>query len=115
MILSPTRLLRHRRSPATVLPERRSEETDPFRHSASLEAVPVESSDHPVAADFLLARRSGRPVAVYYHGGSTPGALRIFIPETLFRLRPGGPIYARGFCHLRHDVRTLRVDRARPA
>lgn len=54
-------------------------------------------------------------MAIYYQGGSTPGALRVVRPESLFRLHPGGRIYVRGRCELRGQVRTFRLDRTRLA
>lgn len=115
MLLSlARRLLRHHPSTA-VLPDRDFVIAVHFPTGIPADAHPVETSDHPVAADFIRSQRTGRPVAIYYHGGTTPGALRIFVPETLFRMRPGGPIYARGYCHLRKDIRILRLDRTRPA
>lgn len=77
--------------------------------------IPLATTRDPVARVFLDAMMENRGVAVFYHGGSTPGALRVFRPECLFRLRPGGWIYARGHCELRGGTRTLRLDRARLA
>ena len=77
--------------------------------------IPLADSSDPVARVFLRALMEERGVAIYYHGGSTPGALRIVRPEGLFRLRPGGRIYVRGHCELRGETRTFRLDRARLA
>ncbi len=75
----------------------------------------LEDTSDPLAREFLRAMMEERGVAVYYHGGSTPGALRILRPESLFRLRPGGRIYVKGRCELRRETRTLRLDKARRA
>ncbi len=64
---------------------------------------------------FLDAIIAEQPLPLFYQGGSTPGALRRFTPTSIHRLRPGGPIYARGHCHLRDAPRTLRLDRVRLA
>ena len=77
--------------------------------------IPLEDTSDPVARVFLGALMEERGVAIYYHGGSTPGALRVVRPESLFRLRPGGRIYVRGRCELRGESRTFRLERARLA
>ena len=77
--------------------------------------IPLEETRDPVAQVFLRALMENRGVPLYYFGGSTPGALRVIRPESLFRLRPGGRIYVRGHCELRREVRTLRLDRVRLA
>ncbi|WP_367871622.1 WYL domain-containing protein [Luteolibacter sp. Populi] len=80
-----------------------------------VEAVPItvaESSD-PVARAFLEALIEEGSVAIYYHGGSTPGAWRLVRPESVYRLSPGGRIYVRGNCELRGGQRTFRLERAR--
>lgn len=74
----------------------------------------VPDGDETLAA-FVGALSNERPVTVYYHGGSTPGALRRFRPTSIYRLRPGGPVYASGLCELRGGTRLLRLDRARLA
>jgi predicted DNA-binding transcriptional regulator YafY len=75
--------------------------------------LPPGDTRDPVALAFLAALESGGYVTVYYHGGSTPGAMRKFTPQSVFRLVPGGHLYATGNCHLRKETRTLRLDRAR--
>ena len=77
--------------------------------------IPLAESRDPVAQVFLRALVETRGVPLYYFGGSTPGALRVIRPESLFRLRPGGRIYVRGHCELRRETRTLRLDRVRLA
>lgn len=77
--------------------------------------IPLEETRDPIAQVFLRALMENRGVPLYYFGGSTPGALRVLRPESLFRLRPGGRIYVRGHCELRRETRTFRVDRARLA
>lgn len=77
--------------------------------------IPLADTSDPVARVFLRAMMEERGVAIYYHGGSTPGALRIVRPQGLFRLRPGGRIYVRSHCELRGETRTFRLDRARLA
>ena len=76
---------------------------------------PVHESYDPVAQRFLRAILEEEPVAVFYQGGSTPGALRHFRPDSLYRLEPGGPIFATGICQLRDGTRTFRLDRVRLA
>ncbi len=75
--------------------------------------LPPGNTRDPVALAFLAALERGGQVTVYYHGGSTPGAMRKFTPQSVFRLVPGGHLYATGNCHLRKETRTLRLDRAR--
>lgn len=77
--------------------------------------IPLAETRDPVAQRFLRALLENRGVPLYYLGGSTPGALRVIRPESLFRLRPGGRIYVRGHCELRRETRTLRLDRVRLA
>lgn len=77
--------------------------------------IPLAETRDPVAQVFLRALMENRAVPLYHFGGSTPGALRVLRPESLFRLRPGGRIYVRGHCELRRDTRTLRLDRVRLA
>ena len=77
--------------------------------------LPVHQSHDPVARVFLGSLRQQEAVPLYYQGGSTPGAFRRFRPVSLYRLFPGGPIYAHGFCLLRQETRTLRLDRVRLA
>lgn len=76
---------------------------------------PVESSDDPVTSTFLAAAQRRQDVSLYYLGGSSPGILRRFRPHSLYRLRPGGPIYMIGECQLRRSTRILRLDRVRLA
>ncbi|OYV04156.1 MAG: hypothetical protein CFE26_18405 [Verrucomicrobiales bacterium VVV1] len=75
--------------------------------------LPPGDTRDPVALAFLAALERGGYVTVYYHGGSTPGAMRKFTPQAVFRLVTGGHLYATGTCHLRKETRTLRLDRAR--
>lgn len=75
--------------------------------------LPVHQSQDPVARVFLGSMMQKEPVPLFYQGGSTPGAFRRFRPVSLYRLFPGGPIYAHGFCLLRQESRTLRLDRVR--
>ena len=75
--------------------------------------LPAGDTRDPVALAFLAALERGGAVTVYYHGGSTPGAMRKFTPQSIYRIVPGGRLYATGICHLRAEVRTLRLDRAR--
>jgi hypothetical protein len=75
--------------------------------------LPPGDTRDPVALAFLGALERGGCVTVYYHGGTTPGAMRRFTPQSIYRLVPGGYLYATGNCHLRKDTRTLRLDRAR--
>ncbi len=79
------------------------------------EPILIEESRDPIAQVFLRALMESHGVPLYYFGGSTPGALRVIRPESLFRHRPGGRIYVRGHCELRREARTLRLDRVRLA
>ena len=87
-----------------------AEPREPF---ASNDPLPPGETRDPVALAFLAALERGGQVTVYYHGGSTPGAMRRFAPQSVYRLVPGGRLYATGTCHLRKETRTLRLDRAR--
>lgn len=75
----------------------------------------ISQSHDPLAATVLQAIDRGQGLAIYYHGGSTRGALRHFRPDSLYRLRSGGPLYVDGHCLLRDTTRTLRLDRIRLA
>lgn len=77
--------------------------------------IPVCKGENPLVTALLKAMETHHPVALYYLGGSTPGALRRFQPIALYRLSPGGVIYAHGRCLLRGEPRTLRLDKARLA
>lgn len=94
---------------------RRHRPTSLFLRQLPALRLPVTSSTDSITRRFLHAASHRRTIAIFYQGGSTPGAFRRFTPESLFRFRPGGPIYAKGFCHLRNSERTLRIDRSRPA
>ena len=76
---------------------------------------PIHESDDPFARQFLTAAAHGQTVSFYYIGGANPGILRRFRPRSLYRLEPGGPIYATGECHLRRATRVFRLDRVRLA
>jgi hypothetical protein len=76
---------------------------------------PVRDSDDPIAKAFLKGILNDESITLYYLGGSTPGALRRFRPHSLYRLTPGGPIFASGICQYRRATRTLRLDRVRMA
>ncbi len=77
--------------------------------------LPVTSGSDPVVTAMLRAIKSGGRLALYYQGGSSRGALRKFEPIQLYRHLPGGFIYAHGFCSLRGERRTLRLDKVRLA
>jgi predicted DNA-binding transcriptional regulator YafY len=76
---------------------------------------PVRESEDPMTSRFLGAIRDHETLTLYYHGGSSPGILRRFLPTELYRHSPGGPIIAGGHCMLRGSTRTLRLDRVRLA
>jgi predicted DNA-binding transcriptional regulator YafY len=77
--------------------------------------IPVQESSDPIATRFLEAIINEEDVPLYYQGGTTPGVFRRFMPTSLYRLSPGGPILASGHCLLRDSTRTLRLDRVRLA
>ena len=76
---------------------------------------PVRESDEPIAAAFLQALVREEPLPLYYQGGTSPGMLRRFKPHSLYRLIPGGPVYAMGECGARQATRVFRLDRVRLA
>ena len=76
---------------------------------------PVQESSDPIPARFLEAIVNQEPIPIYYQGGSTPGVFRRFMPTSLYRLSPTGPVFATGHCLLRQATRTLRLDRVRLA
>jgi len=76
---------------------------------------PVQESSDPIATRFLEAIVIHESVPLFYQGGETPGVFRRFVPTSLYRLTPGGPIFATGHCLLRNASRTLRLDRVRRA
>lgn len=73
--------------------------------------IPVHESDDPVTAKLLNHSVEGRPLPLFYHGGSHPGRLRHFSPDLLFRHERGRHTYVSGFCHLQEAPRILRLDR----
>lgn len=83
------------------------------KSTSSTGPLPPGDTRDPVALALLAALERGGSVTIYYHGGSTPGAMRKFTPQSVHRLVPGGRLYATGTCHLRDGIRTLRLDRAR--
>lgn len=78
---------------------------------AELPRIPVHESDDSIVTALLSNALQGRPLPLYYQGGSQPGRLRRFSPELVFRHEHGRHIYVSGFCHLREAPRILRVDR----
>ncbi|GAA5481844.1 WYL domain-containing protein [Haloferula sargassicola] len=76
---------------------------------------PVRRSDDPVVSTFLRAITDEETIAIYYHGGTNPGALRRFRPISIYRVEDGAAIYAHGYCQLRGEPRTLRLDKIRLA
>lgn len=76
-----------------------------------LPRLPVTASGIPVTVALLEAVELGRPLAIYYHGGTQPGRLRRFSPDLVFRAQGVRHAYVSGYCHLRHAPRILRVDR----
>lgn len=78
---------------------------------ADLPRIPVCRPEGPVVRELLAHARQGRPMALFYQGGSRPGCLRRFSPELVFRHERGRHTYVSGFCHQREAPRILRIDR----
>lgn len=73
--------------------------------------IPVCESDDPLTAILLNHSIEGRPLPLFYHGGSHPGRLRHFSPDLVFRHERGRHTYVSGFGHLQEAPRILRLDR----
>jgi len=86
---------------------------EPLEPFSPKDPLPAGETRDPVALAFLAALERGGALTIYYLGGSTPGAMRRFTPQSIYRLSHGGHLYATGNCHLRRETRTLRLDRAR--
>ena len=82
-----------------------------MREWNALPRLPVRESRDSVVLRSLSAASTGKPVSLYYHGGQSPGRLRKFSPELVFRLPGHEPIYVTGYCHLRQAPRVFRADR----
>ncbi|MBB5352148.1 putative DNA-binding transcriptional regulator YafY [Haloferula luteola] len=75
--------------------------------------LPLTLADDEATRHLLDAIHRSTPIALYYQGGSHPGVLRKFQPICLYRLDPGGVVYAHGHCLRHREPRTLRLDRIR--
>ena len=85
-------------------------EPDWLREWNSLPRQPVLESRDPIVIACLAAADDGKPLPLYYHGGSTPGRLRKLSPELVFQLPGHTPRYVAGYCHLRQAPRIFRID-----
>ncbi len=72
---------------------------------------PVLASDCPLAAQFIEAMLTGKPIRFIYTGGSDPGAMRTVSVSFIFQHEQDGAIYVAGFCHERAANRVYALDR----
>ncbi|NNC90083.1 MAG: hypothetical protein HKN82_16620 [Akkermansiaceae bacterium] len=86
-------------------------EPDWLREWNDLPRRPVRESRDSIVTACLQAAERGEALSVYYHGGTTPGRLRTFSPDLVFRVPLHEHRYVSGYCHLRHAPRILRADR----
>ena len=82
-----------------------------LREWADRPRIPVTEADDPLASSLLTHSAEGRPLPLFYFGGSHPGRLRKFSPDLVFRHERGPHTYVTGFCHLEKAPRILRLDR----
>ena len=86
-------------------------EPDWLREWDALPRQPVRESHDLIVLACLAAANEGKALALYYHGGCTPGRLRRFSPELVFQLPDHESRYVSGYCHLRQAPRIFRIDR----
>jgi predicted DNA-binding transcriptional regulator YafY len=76
---------------------------------------PVFLSEDPQEWRFIEAMWYQEAVAFRYWGGSSPGAWRRIVPRRVFRVGNARPLYFSGWCPVRGEERTFRIDRAQLA
>ena len=75
------------------------------------EREPVFFSDNPREWAVLEAHWEGREINFIYLGGSTPGEPRRVVPMKVFRVAGQGSVYFTGWCQVRGEERTFRLDK----
>ncbi len=73
--------------------------------------TPILNSEEPVERFFIRALRLNQSVDFTYAGGSSFGAQRRVHPVLLYRVEGYPASYVTGFCELRQEIRTFRLDR----
>ena len=85
--------------------------TPPLEDWLSAEREPVFYSDDPWEWAFLSTMWLGEPLEFYYDGGTSPGQFREAILKRASRVRGSSHLYLTGWCLLRGQERTFRLDR----
>lgn len=73
--------------------------------------MPICDSQDPKERRLLRAMRLQEPVQFIYHGGTAPGEKRRVRPALLFRVEGYTAAYLTGYCEIREENRTFRLDR----
>lgn len=76
----------------------------------SARRIPVVETEDPPLRQLLTAIRSGHPLVVRYHGGSSPGIRRLISPAALFEVEGFSATYLTAHCHERNQPRHFRCD-----
>ena len=72
--------------------------------------IPVwESGDSGIRA-IIRAVRLNQSVSIRYHGGSSPGELRVIAPSLVFTCHGFSGAWVSAYCHTRRQQRTFRLD-----
>lgn len=82
-----------------------------LREWADKPRIPITDPESLATAVMLILVRQQITFPLYYHGGSMPGAERIFTPDLVFRHEGGDVEYVSGYCHRTKAPRILRIDR----
>jgi predicted DNA-binding transcriptional regulator YafY len=82
-----------------------------LQHWKTLPRYPVLESSDPVIQALIKAAHNQEPIPLTYHGGSTPGHMRLASIESLFRTDQDSYTYVAAYCHLRRQHRTFRADK----
>jgi predicted DNA-binding transcriptional regulator YafY len=73
--------------------------------------IPICDSDDPKERRLLRALRLAEPVEFIYYAGTSPGEPRRIRPAMLYRVEGFPGVYLTGYCELRKENRTFRLDR----
>jgi hypothetical protein len=73
--------------------------------------IPILDSQDTNERFFIRALRLNQPVTFNYYGGAHPGMLRRVHPVMLYRVQGFDVAYFTGYCEIRQEIRTFRLDR----
>jgi predicted DNA-binding transcriptional regulator YafY len=72
--------------------------------------IPIVDSDNLLERHILAAMRSQQSLTITYTGGASPGLKRRVRPALLYRVAGYTGVYLTGFCEVRGNIRTFRLD-----